>query len=248
MKTGEAPGAIRRRCVIGALLVGTASVWQCARAAEPNSSVVTVKVPLSDAVARSGQFSGYRFDFVRSTRKGEGTDYQRLIVKELPNGELQLHRRNDNGVAGSGVVAIVRVAREESASEVMFNFELLSTSTYQEGLFLKKAVPAFSLREALLEGAVTAKFETDSDYGVDAVRANFKRMAMLAATPGGKETWRLSTPSGQQYVQLEFFPYRSGAKVTTVATISARETSPGVIDFGQLLQELQAAVRTIVKA
>jgi hypothetical protein len=151
-------------------------------------------------------------------------------------------------VAGSGVVATVKYTREESPSEVSMTFEQRSTSTYQEGLFLKKSVPVFSLKEVLLGGVVNVKFELDSEYAVDAVRANFKRMAMLSGAPGGKEMWRLATPSGQQHLQLEFFPYRTGSKVTAFASIAARETAPGVIDFGQLIQEVQAAVRTIIKA
>ena len=242
------PSKLRRRDACAALLIPAAFVGGAAFADEGPSGPITVKVPVEGVIDRASRFAGFRYEFTRTARKGEATEYYRLSVKELPSGELQFHRRNDNGVAGSGVVATVKYTREESPSETSMTFEQASTSTYQEGLFLKKPVPAFSLKEVLLGGVVNVRFELDSDYAVDAVRANFKRMAMLAGVPGGKEMWRLTTPSGQQYLQLEFFPYRTGSKVTGFASIAGRETAPGVIDFGRLIQEVQAAVRTIIQA
>lgn len=246
MEQGNRPKTLTRRTVcasLGLSILGTSRPgWAQA------GTQVLVTVPSGGAIERSGRFNGYRFDYVRSARKGDSTEYQRLSVKELPSGELQLHRRNDNGVAGSGVLATVRFTKEETPSEAVMRFELLGTSTYQEGLFLKKAVPPFDLKETLLEGVVNTRLELDSEYSVDAVRANFKRMAMLAGSPGGKEMWRVATPSGQQYVQLEFFPYRAGTKVGAFASIVGRETSPGQIDFAQLIRQLEATLKAVVAA
>lgn len=239
---------ICRRRVCVSLLAALALGIRPALADDASTAAVTVKVPVSLSIERTGPFAGFRFEFTRTSRKGESTEYQRLSVKELPGGELQFHRRNDNGVAGSGVVATVKYSKAESPGEVVMTFEQVSASTYQEGLLLKKAIPAFTMKDVLLGGSVYVKFELDSEYPVDAVRSNFKRLTTLSSSPGGQEMWRLTTPSGQQYVQLQFFPYRNGTKLTASAVIAGRETSPGAIDFGQLIQEVQAAVRAIVKS
>lgn len=244
-KRGWQTTICRRRACVALLAAPTLGMRP---AFADDASTVTVKVPVSPSIERVGPFAGFRFEFTRSSRKGEVAEYQRLMVKPLAGGKLQFHRRNDNGVAGSGVLATVKYSVEESPTDVTMKFDQAEVSSYQEGLILKKAVPAFSLKEVLLGGSVYARFELDSDYAVDAVRANFKRLAMLSGTPGGKETWRLTTPSGQQYVQVEFFPYRNGAKITASAVIVGRETSAGVIDFVKLLDEVQGAVRAVANA
>lgn len=249
MTKNKWPLSIRRRRVCAALLSSGAFGASLALADDgAGPAPITVKVPIAAGIDRSGKYSGFRFEFIRTSRKGEATEHSRLSAKELPNGELQFHRRNDNGVAGSGVVANVKYTKQETPNEVVMTFEQTGASTYQEGLIFKKAIPLFSLKEVLLEGLLNIQFEVDSEFAVEAVKANFQRKAMLAGTPGGREMWRLTTPSGQQYVQLQFFPYRNGTKITASASVVARETSPGLIDFVQLVQEVQASVRALVQA
>ena len=156
------------------------------------------------------------------------------------------HRRIDNGMAGSGIKYLVKYDIKQENNGYSVTMKPVQSTAYQEGLIGKFDVPVFTpsdLQDAIRNGSVFFKFEIDSKYGVDSVKANFKRLSKKA-NRGSYITNR------NQNVPFDFqvTPFRDGSKVIIEVVIFAAETSKNIFDFGILEKEIKAKLIEIVKA
>jgi len=169
-----------------------------------------------------------------------------LRFQKATENSFIVHRRIDNGMAGSGIRYLVNYEIKQENSGYSVTMKPSQSTAYQEGLIGKFDVPTFGpeeLQNTIRKGSVFFKFEIDSQYSVDSVKANFKRLSKKAGR-GNFITNR------DREVPFEFkaVPYRDGSKVTMEVVIFASETSKNTFDFGVLEKEIKAKLTEIVKA
>lgn len=182
----------------------------------------------------------------RGFSSGSSNAKDSLRFQKATENSFIVHRRIDNGMAGSGIKYLVNYDINQESSGYSVTMKPAQSTAYQEGLIGKFDVPLFSpenLQNAIRKGSVFFKFEIDSQYGVDSVAANFKRLSKKAGR-GNLITNR------DQEVPFEFkaAPYRNGSKVMIEVVIFAAETSKNTFDFGILEKEIKAKLTEIVKA
>ena len=199
-------------------------------------------------------FQGVQVNRIANISVGSATKYRRFeVLRQKGTQDLMLSLRVDNGTAGSGVLQKIDLQAQEESSGVLLTVRPTEQKTYQEGLFLKFDVPTLDLGQELTRSTLADTFEVDSTFAPDSVRGNFQRLltrhGKAATEPGQRESFLVKLPSGStQIISIETFPYRNGTKVKVSAVITGAETSPHLIDFVRLCEELRAAVRQVVEA
>jgi hypothetical protein len=182
----------------------------------------------------------------RGFSSGSSNAKDSLRFQKATENSFIVHRRIDNGMAGSGIKYLVHYDINQESNGYSVTMKPTQSTAYQEGLVGKFDVPAFTpsdLQDAIRNGSVFFKFEIDSKYGVDSVAANFKRLSKKAGR-GNFITNR------DQKVPFEFrtTPYRDGSKVIIEVVIFAAETSKNTFDFRILEKEIKAKLTKIVKS
>lgn len=177
---------------------------------------------------------------------GRSTAKNSLRFQKQNDQSFVVHRRIDNGSAGSGIKYLVTYDVKQEKNGYSVTMTPSQSTAYQEGLIGKFSVPSFSpdnLQEKIRNGSVFYKFEVDSKYGVESVKANFKRLSKKSGRGN------LITNRGQDVpFAFKAEPYRDGAKVMIEVVIFAAETSTNTFDFGILEKEIKAKLIEIVKA
>ena len=84
---------------------------------------------------------------------GDSTRRQKIFSVDKGNGDLMVHRRVDNGVAGSGKVFHVRYESTAGTGgkELTFRTTDAVPEEYREGLFGRFAVPSFTDEDLLVK-------------------------------------------------------------------------------------------------
>jgi hypothetical protein len=169
-----------------------------------------------------------------------------LRFHENSQNSFIVHRRIDNGMAGSGIKYLVNYSMKQENEGYSVTLKPSQSTAYQEGLIGKFDVPPFTpteLQNAIRTGLVYFEFEIDSEYGVKSVITNFKRLS----TPAVGHYY---ITNRDQKVRFSFnaTPYRDGSKVIIKVVIPAAETSKNTFDFGILEKEIKAKLIAIVKA
>jgi len=182
----------------------------------------------------------------RGFSSGSSEAKDSLRFQKTSENSFIVHRRIDNGMAGSGIKYLVNYDVNQENNGYSVTMKPAQSTAYQEGLIGKFDVPSFSpsdLQNAIRNGSVFFKFEIDSKYGVDSVKANFKRLSKRTAR-GNYITNR------NQKVPFDFqvTPFRDGSKTVIEVVIFASETSKNTFDFGILEKEIKAKLIAIVQA
>lgn len=221
---------------------------------------ITYRIPFAQGLVRTpGLLKDLRLPSM-SNYVGGGR-YERLLYENMTPSTFVVHRRVDNGEAGSGIKYNVDYSLVESSQGYVITLHPKQYSTYQQGLIGKFPVPRFGQRElhdTLTSGSIHYKFEVDSPFSPESTFANFRRLLKREIfRPGEKDpvTGKIfqdrfvSIHRGKQvsYV-VEHYPYRNGSKILVWAIIPAAETSVNVVDYEILIREIEAKVREVVAA
>jgi hypothetical protein len=157
-----------------------------------------------------------------------------------------VHRRIDNGMAGSGIKYLVNYDVKQKENSYSLTLKPTQSTAYQEGLIGKFDVPSFTpdeLQNTIRNGLVYYKFEVDSKYNEESIRANFKRLS----TESSRHYYFMNRDKKVRFT-FNTSPYRNGSKVIIKAAIPAAETTENTFDFGVLENEVKAKMIEIVKA
>lgn len=182
----------------------------------------------------------------RGFSSGNSNAKDSLRFKKATENSFIVHRRIDNGVAGSGIKYLVRYDINQEDNGYSVTMKPTQSTAYQEGLIGKFDVPDFTpnnLQDAIRNGSVFFKFEIDSKYGVDSVATKFKRLSKK-----GSRGNFITNRDKEVPFQFKAEPYRNGSKVIIEVVIFAAETSKNTFDFGILEKEIKAKLIAIVKA
>lgn len=184
---------------------------------------------------------------------------QRLWLENVEDTSFLVHRRNDNGRAGSGIQYTVDYSIEDKDDFQEVSFQVVSAETYRQGAIGRFSVPPYDeneLRTMLSSGLVFYRFEIDNPYDPDTVYANFRRLlSAYSFRPNhhnddvagfNADRFRMPVEGMDVRVYLETFPYREGSKVEGVAILPAPPEEGGVIDFGPLAEAVSDRLEAVV--
>jgi hypothetical protein len=178
--------------------------------------------------------------------------YERLLVEAQTTNSFSVHRRRDNGVAGSGIEYRVQYSVHNRPTGTAIELQPVEATTYQEGLVGKYDVPVFTERDLtkfLQSVPFSHRFEITSPYSADATFANFERLTKSAGRPSNRPTEKLfSVPfAGSEVpVFVEVYPYRDGSKAVISAELKGTETAPGVVDIDEVRNRFEREIASIV--
>lgn len=182
----------------------------------------------------------------RGFSSGSSNAKDSLRFQKATQNSFIVHRRIDNGMAGSGIKYLVHYDINQESNGYSVTMKPTQSTAYEEGLIGKFDVPSFSptdLQDKIRNGSVFFKFEINSEYGIDSVQANFKRLSKKAARGHYITNRDLKVP-----FNFKATPFRNGSKVIIEVVIFAAETSKDTFDFGILEKEIKAKLVDIVKA
>lgn len=225
-----------------------------------NAEAIIYKVPNAEGVIRgNGLIKDLSFPPM-SSFIGTG-HYERLLYQDKTPTTFVVHRRVDNGTAGSGIKYTVSYAVTDGGSGYSVSLKPQEYVTYQQGLIGKFPIPNYEvsdLRNTLASSTLYYKFDLDSPYNSESVYANFLRLVKREGFRPGekdpvtgkiyKDRFVLTNRNSEVRFVIEAYPYRNGSKVVVYAAIPGVETSQNVIDFVILIQEIEQKLLNVVKA
>jgi hypothetical protein len=179
--------------------------------------------------------------------------YERLLIEASGPNSFVVHRRRDNGVAGSGIRYRVTHSIANSQRGTVIELLPVEVTQYQEGLVGKYDVPVFTerdLNEVLQAVPFSHKFEVTSPYSAEATFANFDRLTKGAGRGGNRSTKQLfSVPFAGNDVPVfvEVYPYREGSKAVISAELKGTETAPGVVDIAEVRNRFEREIESIIR-
>lgn len=139
------------------------------------------------------------------------------------NNALEVERRTDNGVAGSGIIYTIDAIIVSDPNSTTITLIPKTQKTYQEGLILPFPVPNFDIAEYLSTATLDYKFELYSEYQVDSAKANFERI--LGKSFGSRDIYKLELEDEEFEIKTDIYPYRNGSKIVinTQCTITSQK-------------------------
>ncbi len=221
---------------------------------------ITYHVPDSDGVHNvSGMINDLSFEHFSNWVSDE--ERQKLFYEEGSGDTFIIHRRVDNGTAGSGVRYKVAYDIEEGDSGYSASLTPVAKKEYQEGVVLPFGVPDFGrndVRSTLLSAELRYSFEIDSEYGPSSVYANFDRLLESNQFSEGErdavtgqifEEEFITRVEGREVTfMLDVHPYRDGSKAVIHAKLPAIETDKNTVDFSEIIEDLEETLTGIAEA
>lgn len=171
-----------------------------------------------------------------------GTDTKREMIKvHFNQTNMELERRTDNGVAGSGLIYSIEIDKLNKGNDKIITFSPKSVKTYQDGLVLPFPLPKFDLESYLTSALVVYKFEITSDYPVNSVKANFDRILKSDGS-----SYQLQLSDCLAVMEVKIYPYKQGSKVVIIAELFEMKIVDNIINVSNKVKELEKRVKTIV--
>lgn len=174
---------------------------------------------------------------------GMDTKQEKILVN-FDNKNLQIERRTDNGVAGSGRIYKVSITKENESNNTLIRLRGESMSTYQDGLIFPFPLPEFDLQSYLTTAMVRYNFEVNSDFPAVAIIANFNRS--LERFDPSNYILKLNYVS--VLMKIKIYPYRNGSKVIIYAELFNMQPVNSVIDVNKNIFEFEKYIKNIVNS
>jgi len=178
--------------------------------------------------------------FLSSSRWGSDTKNEK-IISSFGNGQMQVERRVDNGVAGSGLIYSIKVESDIKGNNKIIALTPYHVKPYQDGLILPFPVPKFNLEKYLSSASVLHKFEVISEFNETSIKANFERL--LSSYGSG---YKIKIGDYFAKLNIKIYPYRNGSKVMVESNISDMKESQGVINVDNYIKSLESRVKNVV--
>lgn len=232
-------------------VVALVAAFACFATGIAGGAELKVRIPTDPNIETTADsYSPYR---LQSRDWGTATRQEKIRVTDKGNGELVVHRRVDNGTAGSGRVYRLHVtsAAVPNGTELTFVTTQEPPQEYREGLFGRFPVPAFSdedLVQFLASGTVAYKLELDAEFPVDAIAANFERLAKGRTTRSGQHVGAVVIDGAPVEFSYDVMPYRNGSKAVIRAQLTPAAAGAGAVDFAPLIEALKQALSNVVNA
>lgn len=218
-----------------------------------NTPSVSYKLPLDQSV----DISFYEHNRCVSSGSNGCTKYDSIKFGRKA-GNVVVERRVHNGVAGSGSVYTITETTKRTSDASIVTYQPVKMSSYQQGLILSFPVPQMDIADYLSNSQFKTKFEVNSEYPSQSVKANFDRMMNKARSDFrfygtnsqlDLEDYYMVDVDGAQVVMLvETFPYRNGSKVVVNAVVQTHKSNTGIIDVAAIMKSVEEQVAKVVNS
>ena len=201
--------------------------------------IVAVPNDPNIAIPAGSLFGPY---LVQSRMGGSKNEAQSLRFSKR-NDSIEVHRRIDNGTAGSGIVFMVDYVQEDQSTHTLYKFKTQDGEPrrYQDGWLGKFPIPAFTEKdalEALLSGTVGYSLEMNSEFPVNSIVANFRRLANGSINLGAAKV----------RFKYDVTAYRAGSKIFITTELPAPPVGPdGIVDFKKSIDDFTSRMRGVVE-
>ncbi len=186
------------------------------------------------------------------------SETERLSFKRGP-GRLTVERRVSDALSHSAAVYTIEEKTVREGNSNIITYQPLQMTPDEKSFLVSRPLPTLDIGQYLSTTQFKTKFEVDSDYPANAVKANFDRLMNKARRGFRAFDSTDSDLSYDDYYQTELngalvvllvesFPYRSGSKVVVNAIVQIIPKSGGTIDLIDILNKVEAEVERVIKA
>ena len=239
--------------LLGLTLLGCASTQAPQEVSLTNTPSISYKLP-------SDQSIDIKFNEFRYCANASGTTCTQtnLLSFARENGQMVVTRTNGTMTGTKGVRFIVNEMTEKQGDISTVTYQPLKRIPVETG-FVIMGTPDLNISEYLSSTQFSKKFEVDSEYPADSVKANFDRLMNKAKSDfrifGNTEStldledyYFIDLPSAKVVMLIEAFPYRKGSKVVVNAVIQTRQSNKGIIDVAEIIREVEKKVISVVSS
>lgn len=231
--------------------------------AQLNSPPLKILIPNETDVNAANYENLHFYRHLWNRSYANGNMLQEDLIREwrLPNDSIEVERRTDNGVAGSGIIYIVDYSVSTTTDNTIIDLKPVNYRTYKQGLIMPFPVPSFTegdLIHYLLEDTIRYTMEVNSKYDPQSIYGNFMRLAKSASYGEGekddvtgdiiKSRFYLPYKDHRIYFSLKTFPYRNGTKAIIHLYIPGILTSPNTVDFAKIIKGVKSQIESIVNS
>ena len=174
---------------------------------------------------------------------GRDTKQEKILVN-FDSRMLQIERRTDNGVAGSGLIYNVSITKVNESTNKLIILHGESIRTYQDGLIMPFPLPDFDLESYLTSATVEHDFELNSEFPVESIRATFDRMLEKS----GDNDYELHLSNASVSIRIKIDPYRNGSKILINAKLFSMKPMSNIIDVSKSISELESYIKNIINS
>lgn len=197
--------------------------------------------------------------YTATLSRSNPSSFTRILIEAPQGNSFVVHGRRDNGAAGSGIKYRFQYGVGDEPNSYVVTLKPVTREVYQQGISGKLPVPNFPLTDAtqvLTNVSIVYTFEIDSPYPSDAVTANFIRsQAVQPIREGYRDpltgkiiSTAFQTADAMAAFTVNTYPYHNGSKAVITALVHGKLTSPGMVDFNVLTDQLRTTVNSIVKS
>jgi len=190
--------------------------------------------------------------------------FSRVLFESPQNDSFTVHSRKEDGAGSSGVRFRIQYTITDEPDGYTVNFKPVTRQAYQygmNGLMHSVPLPDFKVTDVydvLARVSIVYRFEVDTPYPTDSITANFMRStAVQQITDGYKDpvtgkviSTAYQLPMGDTMVRfsVDAYPYRNGSKAVITALIPGRRTGATMVEFKNMMDEVEKAVTTIAQS
>ena len=189
---------------------------------------------------------------------GACNETERLSFKRGP-GRLIVERRIADPLSHSAAIYTVEEKTVRQGNSNIITYQPLQMKPDEKSFLVSRPLPTLDIGQYLSTTQFKTKFEVDSDYPANAVKANFDRLMNKARRGFRAFDSTDSNLSYDDYYQTELegalvvilvesFPYRSGSKVVVNAIVQVIPKSGGTIDLVDIMDKVETEVKRVINA
>lgn len=218
-----------------------------------NLPAVSYKLPLNQPIDIS--FNTYN---ICESYGDKGCTKYGSIKFGNESGNVIVEKRTHNGTIGSGAVYTVNETTERTSESNIVTYQPVKMSSYQQGLILPFPVPSMDIVDYLSNTQFKTKFEINSEYPSQSVKANFDRLmnkvrknfriygsnSKLALD----DYYMLDVEGAKVVMLVESFPYRNGSKVVVNAVVQTQKSNNNVIDVDSIIKSVEAKIAKVINS
>lgn len=169
---------------------------------------------------------------------------QEKISFNFNNNILQIERRTDNGLVGSGCIYNIKVTQTNELNNRLIVLQAESMNTYQDGVILPFPLPEFDLESYLISAKVKYNFELNSEFPAESIRANFDRMLEKSEN----NYYMFSLNEASILMNVKVYPYRNGSRIFIEAELSNMRAINNIINVTKNILALEKYIKNIVNS
>lgn len=168
-----------------------------------------------------------------------------ILYSHLTHNGIEVEKKIYDPTESSGVIYTVdtQIASVKPNS-IIVTLIPKTKQTYQDGGDSQLLIPDIDIEKYLLTAAISFRFEIDSEYPPEAVKANFARRLKGSKT----SIFRLTDEYGEFAVKVDITPYKKGSKIIISTTLYNTKTDRNVIDVVQRVKDVKAEIQKIINS